>query len=173
MTVEQRIRDLETLLPREQVKFMLALSESLLGAVEHYRPSNPQTAKVFGAFDLALERTRRWLKGELLDPEALRYPVYNDDGTDIADTALTFRRFLPDADIEYVGGTITHTALYAAFLQYKQDRVEFLPHPYEGDMDEDELASRFERNFQNYSTALKVMFEELWEARFLPAAKPD
>ena len=168
MIDERRVRDLSSLSSREKVEFMLMLCVGLLGELEHFRRASKEMEKLFETYDLALRRIRLWLRGELNDAEALRYPVYNSDGTDIADTTLRLRALLPDADIEILGSTITTSLLYVAFLQYTRDGVELLPHPYQGPMDEEELAENLEIDLGNYSSALQAKFDQIWEARFRP-----
>lgn len=165
---KQRIRDLEGLQPREQVVFMLGLSFNLLDELEQHRNSNSETAEVFDRLDMATDLAQRWLSGEVLDAEALRYPGCNDDGTDIADTSLRNRRFLPDSDIEILGSTITTMILYVAFLQYQRDGTEELPHPYEGKMDEEEIVWNLETDLTKYSENLRSRFNEIWETQFRP-----
>lgn len=171
MTVEkdQMIVDLNILSPVGKIEWLLLLGEKLTPVLNDLVGGSKAFDGLFIAFDGAIKQGRRWLRAEIRDPFELMYPVYNSDGTDVADQELEHEDSRHFNDLRVVGSMLTDALLFAGRIQFERMGDLDLPQPLEGEYTDDYLANELVDRLNAASSGVTQAFDEIWEARFRPA----
>jgi hypothetical protein len=166
LTGKAMVDDLHSLPPEQKIEALLALAEQLIPelkiVVDDIRPFE----EVFAAYGEAITAGRRWLRGEMCDPDEVMDPVYGSNVRPVWDIELAHKDSGHFKDLRVLGSLLTNALLYAGQIQFERNGDRDVPEPLEGEFTDDELVGEIQRTLSAADPALTEKFRKSWQARF-------
>ncbi len=167
---EQLLADLAPLAPEAKIKLHVYLLEEMIPVFADIVDDVEPFQRFIDVLNFCVTTGRRWLSGELDDPDDVLRPLEGPRSPRLADRELDHEqsRHFPDVQVLTLLGQ--HAIWYAAEIQFDRIGDEEVPQSLEERFTDEELAGLLAPRLAKASSRMKREFDAAWERRIRPEA---
>lgn len=141
---------------------MLRIASHLIPILHAELGTAPKFNAIYESYEHVIDHVRRWLRGEITDPDEVIAPLEMPDRVPFDSLELEFKGTKHFGNLYVVGSLITEALLYAGEIQFKRAGIIEVPTCLEKHFTDEELADEFTNALKRASRVMQKEFRTLW-----------
>lgn len=163
---DEMLADLKGLSPKEKIEFILSLATHLIPVLRVVVGTSSEFTEIYEEYDRVIGHGRRWLRGEIVDPDEVIGPIERPSRRPYYSLELAHKGSRQFDNLFVVGSMLTDAIHYAGELQFELVGDTDVPQSLEEKFTDQELVDNFNGTLDLASSELEAEFETFWERRF-------